>query len=331
MPIDRMDRPPGPAPSIQARGDAAERSNRMAPTRRVFVSGPREKYLDVRTRGLREAILHEIGVAGPGYQLVAFGTPSGGSGLAAGVTWNRVQAIQAMRRCVGAVLLGFPYSPVSGAERQAGLVTEYCHYEGALAAMLDLPILALLEVGMAARGAFDSRAGSPVLDVPADATAAWVTGPEFKDFLRSWSEQVERRRDVFLGYSTPAKAVAQMICARLEAAGVTVIDWARDFRKAGSILREIEDAAARCSAAILLFTRDELLRTETPGIAPPRDNVLLEAGYFASAKGKERVLVVREQGAEMPADFGGDIYVSLRGGDTDVVLAGVMDFIRDRL
>jgi predicted nucleotide-binding protein len=67
------------------------------------------------------------------------------------------------------------------------------------------------------------------------------------------------------------------------------------------------------------------------GSVPPRDNVLLEAGYFASAKGKERVLIVREEGAKMPADFGGDIYVSLKDGDTDAVLAGVMDFIRDRL
>lgn len=141
-----------------------------------------------------------------------------------------------MRRCVGAVLLGFPYCRVGGGERESGLVTEYCHYESALAAMLELPILALLEPGTAERGAVDPRAGSPVLDVPADATAVWLTGREFKDFLRARSEQVKRRRDVFLGYSTPASAVAQVIRARLEADGVTVIDWARAFRKAGSFL-----------------------------------------------------------------------------------------------
>ena len=45
--------------------------------------------------------------------------------------------------------------------------------------------------------------------------------------------------------------------------------------------------------------------------AAPRDNVVFEAGYFVSAKGKERVLIVREKGAKMPADLGGDIYASL--------------------
>lgn len=36
----------------------------MAPTRRVFVSGPREKYLDERTRDLRQAIF-EIWLSNP--------------------------------------------------------------------------------------------------------------------------------------------------------------------------------------------------------------------------------------------------------------------------
>jgi Predicted nucleotide-binding protein containing TIR-like domain len=301
----------------------------MSTNRRVFVSGAREKYLDARTKDLREAILNAI--VELGYELVAFGTPAGGSGDAARLTWNQVNVIQTMRRCVGAVLLGFPYWRVGEGERKSGLVIEYCHYEGALATMLDLPILALLESGTAERCAFDPRAGNPVLEVPIDATAGWVTEPVFKNFLNAWSEQVGERRDVFLGYSTSATPVAQIIRSHLEVEGVTVIDWARDFRAAGSILSEIEHAAARCSAAILLFTRDELLQTEAADIVPPRDNVLLEAGYFAHAKGKERVLIVREEGVKMPADFGGDIYVPLREGDPDAVLAGVMDFIHKRL
>jgi predicted nucleotide-binding protein len=265
-----------------------------------------------------------------GYQLTAFGTPAGGAGLAAGETWSRNQAIDAMRRCVGAVLLGFPYPHVTDGAGSTGLVTEYCHYEGALASMLGLPVLALLESGTAERGAFDPRAGTPVIEVPAEATAEWAATPDFQNFLANWSEQVQQRRDVFLGYTTSATPVAATIRDSLEAEGVTVIDWARDFRKAGSILSEIQNAAARCSGAILLFTRDESL-APAPDDTPPRDNVLLEAGYFTSAKGKERVLIVREPGAKMPADLGGDIYASLRPGKEAALLVDVMQFVRDRL
>jgi len=301
----------------------------MAVARRVFVSGPRERYLDDRTKGLRRAILGAIEELG--YQLTAFGTPAGGAGLAARENWNRNEAIEAMRRCVGVVLLGFPYWRATAAERSAKLVTEYCHYEGALASMLNLPILALLESGTAERGAFDTRAGNPVIDVPADATAEWVTTTDFRDFLANWSSQVNRRRDVFLGYTTSAMPVATRIRDALEAEGVTVVDWARDFRNAGSILSEIQYTAERCSAAILLFTRDESLPQSASEDTPPRDNVLLEAGYFACAKGKERVLIVRESGARMPADLGGDIYAFLQPGGEDAVLADVMKFVRERL
>ena len=35
------------------------------------------------------------------------------------------------------------------------------------------------------------------------------------------------------------------------------------------------------------------------------------AGFFAHSKGRGRVLIIRETGAKMPADLGGDIYASL--------------------
>ena len=38
---------------------------------------------------------------------------------------------------------------------------------------------------------------------------------------------------------------------------------------------------------------------------------MFEAGFFASAKGPNRVLIVRGGNAKMPADLGGDIYAPL--------------------
>lgn len=54
-----------------------------------------------------------------------------------------------------------------------------------------------------------------------------------------------------------------------------------------------------------------LLNPPSSDKAAPRDNVVFEAGYFINAKDKARVLIVRETGAKMPADLGGDIYASL--------------------
>ena len=88
----------------------------------------------------------------------------------------------------------------------------------------------------------------------------------------------------------------------------TVLDW-QDFGP-GTILEQIEAAASRCSAGVFLFTNTDKLAGEEDKAAP-RDNVVFEAGYFAHAKGHQRVLIVREAGAKMPTDLGGSIYAPL--------------------
>jgi predicted nucleotide-binding protein len=70
--------------------------------------------------------------------------------------------------------------------------------------------------------------------------------------------------------------------------------------------------APRCG--VFLFTKDDEAGDAATGTASfeaiPRDNVLLEAGYFTRSHGKKRVAIVREEGAKMPSDLGGIIYLS---------------------
>lgn len=300
----------------------------MAVTRRIFFSGPREKYLDPRRRGLRAAILGEI--VRLGYEPTAYGTREGGIGLA-DTAWSRDKAIDAMRRCVGAVLLGVPYWTARRDSGDVGLVSEYCHYEGAVAAALGLPILVLLEAGTAERVAFLSHGGDSMFELPADADADWVRHPDFQDPLRQWQKRIARRADVFLGFSSQSAGIAADIDRHLEGIGVSVVNWMGDSKGAGNILAEIEAAAAACTGGIFLFTEDDRLESTPDAIPAPRDNVVFEAGYFMHAKGKERVLIVREGDSKMPSDLGGYIYLPYARGDTQSVLEGVESFVRGRL
>jgi len=120
---------------------------------------------------------------------------------------------------------------------------------------------------------------------------------------------LDQRRDVFLDYSSSSEGTAQNLKRLLEDdLKVTVLDWKTDFSPSCFILQQIEEAAARCSAGIFLFVKDDPITHETQAYkAVPRDNVVFEAGYFIHAKGKEHVLIVLENGAKMPADLGGDI------------------------
>ncbi len=85
-----------------------------------------------------------------------------------------------------------------------------------------------------------------------------------------------------------------------------------DFNPGSTILDEIERSARECSCGIFLFTKDDPLAAPDASHAAPRDNVVFEAGYFTRSKGKERALIIREDGAKMPADLGGNIYLGLK-------------------
>ncbi len=300
----------------------------MSVTRRIFISGPRGKYLDPRRKSLWDAIRNEI--VRLGFEPTAFGTAEGGIGLA-DTAWSPEKAIDAMRRCVGVVLLGFPYWQARRGTEECSLVSEYCHYEGALAAMLGLPVFALLEAGTRERVSFLSHGGDPVFELPAEAEADWVQEPGFQQPLRRWAERLAKRSDVFLGFSSGVEEIAAEINRFLEQQGITVVNWLGDSKGGGNVLDNVKDAAASCTGGIFLFTKDDWLESKRGRQPAPRDNLVFEAGFFMHAKGEERVLIIREGDTRMPSDLGGYIFLPFERGATGSVLEAVGDFVRGRL
>jgi predicted nucleotide-binding protein len=114
--------------------------------------------------------------------------------------------------------------------------------------------------------------------------------------------------------------------------GVPVRSYAFDFTAGSTILEEIEAAARECTCGIFLFTKDDPQQPGQPWQAAPRDNVVFEAGFFMSAKGRERTLIIREEGAKMPADVGGGIYLGLKDrNDISPIQHAVSEFLHKRL
>lgn len=153
--------------------------------------------------------------------------------------------------------------------------------------------------------------GQLITTFPRDVGNDWVSTDHFQNAWRVFNDRIDHRRDVFLGYCSSSEVTAHNIKRFLESElKVSVLDWRTDFLEGRTIIEEIEEAARRTSGGVFLFTRDDLLAGETQQGAP-RDNVVFEAGFFAPAKGRERVLIIREDGAKMPADLGGSIYATL--------------------
>ena len=236
--------------------------------------------------------------------------PQPGS-LAHGRNWNFAECSAVLRRCVGAVIIGLPRHQFPTQDGPVFLPTEYAHIEGAMAIELELPTLLLAETGISERGMFFPGGAHLITSFPSGTDASWVASPKFQNAFSVYIERVRERRDIFLGYCGTSEGTARNLKRFIEREiGATVLDWGTDFIEGRTIIEEIEEAARRTSGGVFLFTKDDPLEG-AEGLAAPRDNVVFEAGFFAHAKGRGRFLIVREEGAKMPADLGGSIYVKL--------------------
>jgi hypothetical protein len=289
--------------------------------KRVFISSPANTSLDERRRRLKDAVLAKIREAG--YAPQEFFE----SGIPENLSWSFENLDRVMRKCVGAVVFGFPRWTVSGSR----LLSAYNHYEGAVALAGGLPVLLLKEQGVEDTGVVWTGGGKMITFVPADADVRWAKGDDFTKRFKAWLRELDARKDVFLGYCSKSAGTAAQIQLRLEKLGASVLNWAMDFRVGGSILDEIENARAACSCGVFLFSEDDPLEG-TAGGAAPRDNVVFEDGYFMSSKGSERCLIVRHGEAKMPADVGGAIYVHLAKTDDVASIEGrLADFLTRNL
>jgi hypothetical protein len=286
-----------------------------------------DHHLDQNQRQVVQAVLQLISDAGFEPQRFLY------SGLPASLGWNFQTLEEVMRRCVGAVIFALPRRTLSepGDPDRILLPTEWNHYEGAVANTLGLPTLILAEKGIADTGIAYTGGGKPILFKPQDADLGWLKEETFRHRFTLWLDQLKERYDVFLGYCSKARDTANAINLFLTKLGVRVLDWA-DFSAGGNILDEIERASSISSAGIFLFTQDDALEEAQGDRAAPRDNVVFEAGYFTQSKGRERVLIIRENGVKMPADVGGNIYLPLMNRrDISSIETQLRSFVEKRL
>jgi hypothetical protein len=83
----------------------------------------------------------------------------------------------------------------------------------------------------------------------------------------------------------------------------------------GKTVIEKFESFSEVDFAIALWTADDLGKAgkETELNARARQNVIFETGYFIGKLGRERVIILFEEGVEMPSDYKGVVYISLSG------------------
>lgn len=295
--------------------------------RRVFFTSPTDDFLVPAWRDIKERILQRI--RDKGYEPQLFFR----EGLPKNMSWSFGNVLAVMQRCSGAVILGLPRWSLQNGSETVLMPSEFTHYEGAVAHTFQIPVLTIALQGIPDRAVYWRGGDKVILKIPSHAESSWIDSDAFNFRFSAWLDELSERRDVFLGYCSEGQLAAQALHLYLtKHLNLTVLDWAMDFTGGSTILDELESAAKRCTGGIFLFTKDDEFRDGDAHQAAPRDNVVLEAGYFIRAKGKERVLIVREAGAKMPADMGGTIYAALPNQQsTAAVHSAVQKFVENQL
>jgi predicted nucleotide-binding protein len=127
---------------------------------------------------------------------------------------------------------------------------------------------------------------------------------------QSETAQLPKQNSVFLvhGHDEGAKhGVARF----LEQLGVQPVILQEQINRGMTVIEKFEDFASRAGFAVVLMTPDDFgypSGKEEEKQHRPRQNVVLELGYFAAKLGREKTFVLTKGDVEMPSDVLGLVY-----------------------
>lgn len=111
-------------------------------------------------------------------------------------------------------------------------------------------------------------------------------------------------------------AVARLV----EKQGLKAIILSEQANKSKTIIEKFEENSD-VSGAICLFTADDLGRAKSilNEQSRARQNVVFETGYFMGKLGRDHVVIIAENGLELPSDMQGIVYTEKNNWEVEVL------------
>jgi hypothetical protein len=134
-----------------------------------------------------------------------------------------------------------------------------------------------------------------------------VNGRGGRYSLREGEDQMAERRRIFVGSSSEAWDLAQLVGEVIERAGMEPVLWKTVFPAGNILLERIEQLAGWVDGAVLLATPDLVCdRTaRRERFVAPVPNVVFEYGYLSARLSRKRVAICTFGEAEIPSDLQG--------------------------
>ncbi len=93
--------------------------------------------------------------------------------------------------------------------------------------------------------------------------------------------------------------------------GLQTMELAQEASAGRTIIEKLEGGAEQCDSAVIVMTGDD---ADAEGQARARENVIHEIGYFHGRYGRAKVILLHEDGVNVPSNLSGIVYVPFPKG-----------------
>lgn len=106
----------------------------------------------------------------------------------------------------------------------------------------------------------------------------------------------------------------------IEKQGISAIILSEKTNTGQTIIEKFEKHS-NVGAAVLLFTADDVGKAKNGSKLAPRtrQNVVLETGYFMAKLGRKNIIIIYEEGVELPSDINGMGYTNKSNWEVDLL------------
>lgn len=99
--------------------------------------------------------------------------------------------------------------------------------------------------------------------------------------------------------------------------GLKTIELAQEVNAGQTIIEKLFANANRCDCAVIVWTGDD---KDSNGVARARENVMHEMGFFQGKYGRGRVILLHEDGVNVPTNLSGVVYSPFPKGGIEASL-----------
>lgn len=132
------------------------------------------------------------------------------------------------------------------------------------------------------------------------------------------AEEVQKPKRVFITHGRSKEWYK--VQAHLEKdLGYSTLELAQEANLGRTVLQKLNEEAQKCGCAIIVMTGDDVHGDEVRA----RENVMHEIGFFQGKYGLNNIILLHEEGVNIPSNIHGLVYISFPKDTVEATFAGI--------